>query len=83
MNISIFGYKLRVEIILLCILLVWFIHANTFFSCAGGVQPGVMVIKEGFESGKKMVKAATAVATKNAKKGATKVATQISKELQK
>jgi hypothetical protein len=49
MNITILGYKIRVELIILCILLIWFINANTFFSCAGGVKPGVNVIKEGME----------------------------------
>jgi hypothetical protein len=51
MNITILGYKLRVELILLCVLLYWFISVNTFFSCAGGVRPGVKMIKEGFSVG--------------------------------
>jgi hypothetical protein len=42
MEISIFGYEVRVEIILICILIIVFIQVNTFCSCAGG-------IKEGFE----------------------------------
>lgn len=56
MNITVFGYKLRVEIILLCVLLLWFIHANTFFSCAGGLHPGVNVLKEGFVASKDVMK---------------------------
>jgi hypothetical protein len=55
MNITIFGYKLRVLYILLAILLIWFINTNTFFSCAGGVKPGVKVIKEGFSLGGNIV----------------------------
>jgi hypothetical protein len=51
MKLTVFGYKFRVEILLLCVLLLWFINANTFFSCAGGVKPGVKVLKEGFEAG--------------------------------
>ena len=43
MEINIFGYELRVEYIILCILLIAFIQMNSFFSCAGG-------IKEGFEA---------------------------------
>ena len=48
MNITIFGYKFRLEILVLCVLLIWFIQTNTFFSCAGGVKPGLNVLKEGF-----------------------------------
>lgn len=48
MNITIFGYKFRLEILVLCVLLIWFIQTNTFFSCAGGVKPGLTVLKEGF-----------------------------------
>lgn len=55
MNITIFGYKLRVLYIVLAILLIWFINTNTFFSCAGGVKPGVKVIKEGFSLGGNIV----------------------------
>jgi len=43
MEINIFGYNVRVEYIVLCILLITFIPINSFFSCAGG-------IKEGFEA---------------------------------
>jgi hypothetical protein len=43
MEINIFGYDVRVEYIILCILLIAFIPLNSFFSCAGGV-------KEGFEA---------------------------------
>jgi hypothetical protein len=56
MKLTVFGYKFRVEILVLCLLLVWFINANTFFSCAGGVKPGVKVLKEGFEATAKVVK---------------------------
>ena len=75
MNITIFGYKLRVEIIILCILLMWFIYGNTFFSCAGGVKLGVNVIKEGFEMAAKE-------GMKAAEKG-KKVAVAVAKELEK
>ena len=43
MEINIFGYEVRIEYIILCILLIAFIQLNAFFSCAGG-------IKEGFEA---------------------------------
>jgi hypothetical protein len=80
MNITILGYKIRVEFIILSILLIWFIHTNTFFSCAGGIKPGINVIKEGFE-GMKNITTATAqvgaqVMKENGKKAAKAVATQ-------
>jgi hypothetical protein len=59
MNITILGYKLRVELILLCVLLYWFINVNTFFSCAGGVKPGVKVLKEGFAVGGNLMEGLT------------------------
>lgn len=40
MEINIFGHNLRVEIIIICILVFWFINANMFCSCAGGVKEG-------------------------------------------
>lgn len=78
MKLTVFGYKFRVEILLLCLLLVWFIHANTFFSCAGGVKPGVKVLKEGFEAGaaeaKKVANVVENAATKVVKKAKKVVA---------
>jgi hypothetical protein len=40
MEINVLGQKLRVELIIMCILVVWFISANMFCSCAGGVKEG-------------------------------------------
>jgi hypothetical protein len=40
MELTIFGYEFRFEIILLCILLAVFIQVNTFVSCSGGIQEG-------------------------------------------
>lgn len=73
MYLTIFKYKIRVEYILLSILLVWFIHANTFFSCAGGVKPGVKVIKEGFTFGGNIVEGLTQKVTEKGKKETKKV----------
>ena len=42
MEISILGNKMRIKIILLCMVIGAFIACNVFFTCAGG-------IKEGFE----------------------------------
>jgi hypothetical protein len=42
-QIQIMGYEVNIVYVILCILLVWFIHLNTFFTCSGG-------IKEGFEN---------------------------------
>ena len=44
MEINIFGYEVRVEYIILCILLIVFIQLNSFFSCAGGIKEGFEVI---------------------------------------
>lgn len=44
MEINIFGYELRIELILICILVIVFIQANTFFSCAGGINEGFELI---------------------------------------
>lgn len=41
MEITIFGEKLRVEIIILCLLIGWFIGVNTWCSVAGGVKEGM------------------------------------------
>ena len=51
MEIAILGYKMRVEIVVLCIMLGWFIAASTFCSCCGGA-------KEGFQTGTQLVGAA-------------------------
>jgi len=48
MEIAILGYKIRVEIVILCIMLGWFIAASTFCSCCGG-------IKEGFQAGTQLI----------------------------
>lgn len=79
MNITIFGYKLRVLYIVLAILLIWFINTNTFFSCAGGVKPGVKVIKEGFCLGGNIVEG---MATK-VKKTADKASNEAKKVVKK
>ena len=80
MNITILGYKIRVELIILSILLIWFIHTNTFFSCAGGVKQGVNVIKEGLTMTKDITTASAQVGTKamkeNGKKAVKAVTTQ-------
>ena len=80
MNITILGYKIRVELIILSILLIWFINTNTFFSCAGGVKPGVNVIKEGLATMGSVGKATAQVGAKamkeNGKKAVKAVATQ-------
>ena len=44
MELTIFGYELRFEFILLCVLLVVFIQVNTFVSCSGGIQEGFEMI---------------------------------------
>jgi hypothetical protein len=43
MDVNIFGYNVRLEYVILCVLLIAFIPLNSFFSCAGGM-------KEGFEA---------------------------------
>ena len=83
MNITILGYKFRVEFIILCILLIWFIHTNTFFSCAGGVKQGVNVIKEGLTMTKDIGTATGKAGVKAVKNAGKKAAVEISKELQK
>jgi hypothetical protein len=35
-----FGFEIRFELILLCVLLIVFIQVNTFVSCSGGIQEG-------------------------------------------
>ena len=40
MEITVLGQKLRVELIIVCVLVGWFIFANMFCSCAGGVKEG-------------------------------------------
>jgi hypothetical protein len=40
MEFTILGQKFRLEIVILCILVIWFISANVFCSCAGGVKEG-------------------------------------------
>ena len=79
MILSIFGFKFRVEYILLSIVLIWFIHTNTFFSCAGGVNNGVKVVKEGFCLGGNIVEGMVGEA-KKATDSATKVATKVVKK---
>jgi hypothetical protein len=51
MEIAILGYKMRVEIVILCIMLGWFVAVSTFCSCCGG-------IKEGFQAGTQLAGAA-------------------------
>jgi hypothetical protein len=40
MEINVLGQKLRVELIIVGLLIVWFISANLFCSCAGGMKEG-------------------------------------------
>jgi hypothetical protein len=44
MELTIFGYEVRFEIILLCILFIVFIQVNTFASCSGGIQEGFDIL---------------------------------------
>lgn len=44
MEVTILGNKLRVELIVLCLLVGGFISCNVFCSCAGGVREGLEVI---------------------------------------
>ena len=44
MEISIFGNKMRLELIIICLLIGGFISCNVFCSCAGGVREGLGVI---------------------------------------
>ena len=48
MEITILGSKVRVFIVLLCVIVGWFIGANMFCTCAGG---GLM---EGFQAGSEL-----------------------------
>jgi len=48
MEITVFGYNVRVFIVILCLIFSAFIGANMFCSCAGG-------IKEGFQVGSNIV----------------------------
>ena len=81
MIITILGHKIRVEFIILSILLIWFIHANTFFSCAGGINNGVNVIKEGFEVAEKLGSATGKASVKAVKKAGKNAAIEIAKEM--
>jgi len=40
MEINILGQRMRIEVIIICILVGWFICANVFCSCSGGVKEG-------------------------------------------
>lgn len=51
MEFSILGYKMRLEVVIICMLIGSFISCNTFCSCAGG-------IKEGFQAGTELMGAA-------------------------
>jgi len=51
MELKLFGYNMRLEIIILCLVVGAFIGANSLCSCAGG-------IREGFAAGTQMVGAA-------------------------
>lgn len=51
MEISLFGQKMRVELIVLCLIIGIFIGVNMFCSCAGGV-------KEGFQAASDLMGAA-------------------------
>jgi len=62
MEINILGQKLRIEIIILCMLLGGFIGVNMFCSCAGGV-------KEGFQIGTELMGAALNYSMGNGVKG--------------
>jgi len=44
MEITILGFKMRVELIVLCILIGWFICVNLFCTCAGGVKESFALI---------------------------------------
>jgi hypothetical protein len=83
MNITIFGYKLRVLYIVLAILLIWFINTNTFFSCAGGVKPGVKVIKEGFSLGGNIVEGMAQKVKKTADKASVEAKKVVKKAVVK
>ena len=40
MEINILGQRMRIEIIIICIIIGWFICVNVFCSCSGGVKEG-------------------------------------------
>lgn len=44
MEITILGNKMRVELIILCLLVGAFIGGNVFCNCAGGVREGLQII---------------------------------------
>ena len=44
MDVNIFGYNVRLEYVILCVLLIAFIPLNSFFSCAGGMKEGFELI---------------------------------------
>ena len=44
MEVSILGNKMRVELIVLCLIIGGFISCNVFCSCAGGVYGAIQVI---------------------------------------
>ena len=44
MEISILGKKMRLEIIILCMLIGSFITCNVFFTCAGGITEGFALL---------------------------------------
>ena len=43
MNINLFGFKMRLEILILCILVGGILSMNSFFSCAGGIREGFRI----------------------------------------
>lgn len=44
MEINMFGYQMRLEYVVLIVILVAFINAISFFSCAGGIKEGFQAI---------------------------------------
>jgi hypothetical protein len=44
MDVNIFGYNVRLEYVILCVLLIAFIPLNSLFSCAGGMKEGFELI---------------------------------------
>jgi len=44
MEFNIYGYKFRLELIILCMLIGGFIGVNMFCSCSGGIKGAVNVI---------------------------------------
>jgi len=43
MTINIFGFKLRLEIIILCLIFGGILVSTSFCSCAGGIREGFIV----------------------------------------